>query len=154
RRRPHPRTRPYPPGRRPAGPARSSSPCSLHSPRAAEGRRLRSLRLLLWLSLLLRLLLRLLRLLELLGGALPHAERQVGEQGHAQLRDLQVARGLRPVGLGLLQQDARIGQLGLRAEPLAVADLGDGVGARGLLNRSGAGLPLRARRLELLQRGA
>ncbi len=70
-------------------------------------------------------------------------ERQVGQQREPGARHLQVARGLRAVGFGLLQQQPRVGQLELRRDAGAVAHVGDLVGAGGLLDGAGAGFPRR-----------
>jgi hypothetical protein len=58
------------------------------------------------------------------------AERQFGQQRHARARHLQIPRGQRAVGLGLLQQQPRIRELELRGHAGAIADVRDLVGAR------------------------
>ena len=76
-------------------------------------------------------------------------ERQIRQQREPHARDLHVARGLRAIGLRLLQQQPRVGQLELRRQAFAIAQLGDLVGALRLLHGAGGRFPRGARVGEL-----
>jgi hypothetical protein len=103
------------------------------------------------LLLLLELLLLLLLLRALVGllraGA---AERQVAQEREPDARHLEVTSGERAIRLRLLEENARLRELDLRGDALAIPDFGDRVGTRRLLRRAGARFP---RRFGLGQRG-
>ena len=112
--------------------------------------------LLLHRLLLFLLLLHLLLHVRARGGAAEglRIDRQVAQERDAGTRHGEVARRLRLVGRRLLEQDARLIQVRLRRDPLAIADLVDRVRARRLLRRAAARREGGLRLLQLVERDA
>ena len=66
----------------------------------------------------------------------PSCSGRSGRSSNAQPRDGEVARGDRAVGDGLLEEQTRLREVGLRRDALAVAKLVDVEGALRLLGRA------------------